>query len=190
MQPCPEFYGSDARRTPAAAPQLLTRLCRTRVDQRAQAARASRARLPRGNARGSVASHRARFSCAKNPSRTATSSELAAPYLAPRFPLLPGRFYVAELKRAGSNRNGVSVRRPAELAQKDVRAEQFAPQPGAEPRSFVDTPRHAESTTGDQVAAECGRTRIPRHLSQRRSSAAVTGSSLCPVARCGAPEGR
>jgi hypothetical protein len=23
MRPCPEFYGSDARRTPAAAPQLL-----------------------------------------------------------------------------------------------------------------------------------------------------------------------
>jgi hypothetical protein len=46
MRPCPEFYGSDAWRTPAAAPQLLTRLWRTRVDQRARAARASRARLP------------------------------------------------------------------------------------------------------------------------------------------------
>src|SRR5918996_1290355 len=59
MRPCPEFYGNDARRTPAAAPQLLTRLCRTRVDQRARAVRASRTRLPRRNARGSVARHRA-----------------------------------------------------------------------------------------------------------------------------------
>jgi hypothetical protein len=42
MRPCPEFYGSDARRAPAAAPQLLTGLCRTRLDQRARAARASR----------------------------------------------------------------------------------------------------------------------------------------------------
>jgi hypothetical protein len=65
MRPCPEFYGSDARRTPAAAPQLLTRLCRTRLDQRSRAARASRARLPRRNARGSVDSHRARFSLAR-----------------------------------------------------------------------------------------------------------------------------
>ena len=32
MRPCPEFYGNDARRTPAAAPQLLTRLCRPLVD--------------------------------------------------------------------------------------------------------------------------------------------------------------
>src|ERR687891_383037 len=65
MRPCPEFYGSDARRTPAAAPQLLTPLCRTRVDQRARAARASRTRLPRRNARRSGASHRARFSLAR-----------------------------------------------------------------------------------------------------------------------------
>jgi hypothetical protein len=42
MRPCSEFYGSDARRAPAAAPQLLTGLCRTRLDQRARAARASR----------------------------------------------------------------------------------------------------------------------------------------------------
>jgi hypothetical protein len=56
MRPCPEFYVSDAQRTPAAAPHLLTRLCRTRVDQGARAARASQARLPRRNARGSGAS--------------------------------------------------------------------------------------------------------------------------------------